>query len=1449
MPRSKVLILVLILFAVACQIGFAQVIPGIAAGNSRSVTASGSVTPDASFTWQVKTSTSVVLASNQANNGWTVNYDPITDELSITVPISASPRSNVTVTYLNGTSGESAQINILAGSVIIGDASPKPGWAQEIEPVESVGTAGGTQGPSAPVRISMVSGVVELGHEPDLMVSNPRGPNPEFKRYYRSTRAMQNVSGPGLPPGWFDGYYFEIVPVTGSGWRTLVLTSPNGATEQFSPLLDQNQVPTGEFTRLKGAPYQLVGTPSSTVPGRWDLLELRTNQQERHVFSRRTDSSYLLSHIYDKAGQSITINRSSSRALSSIVSGTGQTLMQFAFDGQPYLRRVLDLVSSRRVLVTSASEFGSDVLKTVSIVHSPSVSSPQTRWQYNYTSVLGRPVVSAVGAPDASSPNNLAFNAISYEPQNGRAVQMDDANGNYQTYRYGQGGTVVRKGTGASTAIEYTALFDSNGRSSGKRNALGVADSISYADPLNPNRPTQHANRLGQVKTAEYDLSGNITKQTDSRGVATTFVYDNTSSPFGLVASVRTAGLTETSYVRDSRGFISEVFTPVPGQTSGTQRSTIYERNSLGDITRLQNINSVGGLSTTTFEYLVDTDADLGDITLTEPGYGRPLRVTDPLGRVIKFRYDTLGNVVREKDANGQITDYQYNLGGQLVRITHPPKVAGAGRAWTSYVYDTVGGALKTVVKFDELGIQSYLQTTLNSREADPRGVSGNIESTSTVRDAIGRATRLLDGNNQAVNVGYNSIGTLQRLTRPLGQQNTVSTNSEGEPTGLTNARGESITITRAADDSRMTGVTYTASPSLNSSLVHDIYGRVTRITDQAGVRDLTYDHLGNILSETTTFVGLPGSFAVSYSYTPDNRIAAMTSPKGTHVYEYDAVGNLVVATAPWTGGRVEYRYNNKNLLTRETNQDLVTLISRNFRDEIIQVQNLFTLAPTETVSRYSQIKYNGNGLPISATITQPRLSSTAPSRSGRVEWFYDDRSNLVREKRVLTNDSGAITGVLYDTDPNNSSQFDAANNPTNLFERTLPFNSNSEVATAGFATDAQGNPTNYDGRELTFNSADQWVQSPNGYSRLSFEDGLLARKLTITGKETFYLYDQSGNVVVEIAGANSQPGPGHIYAAYSHGPWGVASRFDGSSQSYSSFVFDIFGNVTTRYRQGDSWLAASEVYDAYGRVFERFNVNAAGPLAVNDPIGPLSQFGGRSEEEDRAAAGGRFVVTKGGNIYDPATGRMLHSKTAVKSVGELPGFIAGRLGSALERDSDKILDGVQLGLDLAGLVPGLGEPFDLANAGISFARGDNVSGGLSLAATIPGAGIGATGAKWAIGSGLPLVGLMAKNSDEAAGVVQYTLRADKDGLYPVMAWGRKDPVDMVFLQEGDVWKIGQTKSPMTRYDNDWLTNQNLRFEREKSGSRVAMLRREFRKLKVYHGRMGHLPPGNKIFR
>ena len=70
----------------------------------------------------------------------------------------------------------------------------------------------------------------------------------------------------------------------------------------------------------------------------------------------------------------------------------------------------------------------------------------------------------------------------------------------------------------------------------------------------------------------------------------------------------------------------------------------------------------------------------------------------------------------------------------------------------------------------------------------------------------------------------------------------------------------------------------------------------------------------------------------------------------------------------------------------------------------------------------------------------------------------------------------------------------------------------------------------------------------------------------------------------------------------------------------------------------------------------------------------------------------------------------------------------------------DSPLDDFQTALDLAGLIPVFGEPFDLVNAGIYYLRGDELNAGLSLLAMVPVGGQAATGGKLGLKYGDELV-------------------------------------------------------------------------------------------------------------
>ena len=117
------------------------------------------------------------------------------------------------------------------------------------------------------------------------------------------------------------------------------------------------------------------------------------------------------------------------------------------------------------------------------------------------------------------------------------------------------------------------------------------------------------------------------------------------------------------------------------------------------------------------------------------------------------------------------------------------------------------------------------------------------------------------------------------------------------------------------------------------------------------------------------------------------------------------------------------------------------------------------------------------------------------------------------------------------------------------------------------------------------------------------------------------------------------------------------------------------------------------------------------------------------------------------------------------------------------------LLDGVQIGLDVVGLVPGVGEIADGLNGLISLARGDYTGAALSFGAMIPFAGWGATGAKW-VRTGVRL-------SDEAGGLARYGDEAAQYGDEAATAGRNTDEMAPVCTSSAPRGKAPGLAAPM----------------------------------------------------
>ena len=124
--------------------------------------------------------------------------------------------------------------------------------------------------------------------------------------------------------------------------------------------------------------------------------------------------------------------------------------------------------------------------------------------------------------------------------------------------------------------------------------------------------------------------------------------------------------------------------------------------------------------------------------------------------------------------------------------------------------------------------------------------------------------------------------------------------------------------------------------------------------------------------------------------------------------------------------------------------------------------------------------------------------------------------------------------------------------------------------------------------------------------------------------------------------------------------------------------------------------------------------------------------------------------------------------------------------------DEGTVLDGIQLALDIAGMVPLWGAVADLLNASISVLRGDWVGAGLSLVSAVPGVGDAVGGAKLAY-KGAKFAKLVSKsvsrNVDVSIkGLVKRGLSVDEAKAFRRSVRAERKNVARKFYEENTDW-------------------------------------------------------------
>ncbi len=488
--------------------------------------------------------------------------------------------------------------------------------------------------------------------------------------------------------------------------------------------------------------------------------------------------------------------------------------------------------------------------------------------------------------------------------------------------------------------------------------------------------------------------------------------------------------------------------------------SLVYD--SLGNLTQITAPGNNASTSiVTNLNYTTDGSYNQAD------AIGQPLTVTDNLGKVSHFRYDSRGNCTSAWDALGNTTSASYNLDNQPLQITYPATgQTGTGQAYTLNSYQYPGGLMASASQYDESGTLARQVSHVYGKEGEPLSVTGDAEPVTTTYDAAYRIASLADGKSNTTNYSFNQAGYLSQISFPgytapnYDSVQFPSYDNAGNPLKRIDGRGVETDYVYNDPESRLTNLNYPASASLDVSLGYDAYGRTVTMSDGTGSSAYNFDDDNELTSKQVTYTGIAAK-TLSYTYYPDGSRESMSTPAGSFTYQYDGDQRPSQLTNPYSQS-FNWTYLDNGWLWKQQSKNASSAIvstgiaTRNAWGLLTEWTN--QNATGGTLSDFGGTGSNSLGYDAVANLKSMLANIPAVSSYGGLNSYtYNSQDELTQEQSAR---AGGYT---------NTFGYDAAFNPTTFRGVSQGFNADNQNTANTF--DGNGNPTTYKGTTLTFDA------------------------------------------------------------------------------------------------------------------------------------------------------------------------------------------------------------------------------------------------------------------------------------------------------------------------------------------------------------------------------------------
>lgn len=664
--------------------------------------------------------------------------------------------------------------------------------------------------------------------------------------------------------------------------------------------------------------------------------------------------------------------------------------------------------------------------------------------------------------------NNTPCTTNAYDPISGDLLSTTDPEGSTTTFTHDEYGR--RASMTLPSGDTYTYTYDLNDNLTAVDGPLGYHTEYEYdADDL----LVREQDADGNDTVYEYDENAQLIRLTNAEGETYRYTYGDARELTGVMDPRGAV----TGYQHDDLYRVTQVDMP----ESVTLQ---FEYDKLGNVTFATD--GEGRVTATTYDGLsrpfavvqnyiegVPSDADTNVVTLFEfDQRGNVTQITNPLGGVQEFAYDSVGRLISSENEADEATGFGYDPNGNLTRTQFPegnaieaeyngrnqPSLLRDGALYeTELTYDANGNLFERVDADGIITRYGYnaldQQTSVTENYAAPGAVTGEQNVTTTFEYSLaGDLTKVIDANNAEFTFAYDGAHRLVHETNPEGEigytyddvgnlTETLDANQHAwantydflnRLTSMTNPEGHSASFVYDQANNRIEA---TDPRQFTTYTEYDALNRPVSVTDPMGyVTQMSYDALGNLLALTDG-----NGHTTSFDYDVASRLITRTDAEGFRVeFEYDLNGRLTLQRIPFADpdDTIEetFAYDGRNLRTAATN---------GMGETVEYSYNAVGLLELMTENDDVVTLYQYDGLRRLDRVTLNYLPSKPATGSMNVayNYTYDGVGNLVSILDPLNHetifDYNALGSLVYEKNATGSEWFYAYDPAQNLIHRT----------------------------------------------------------------------------------------------------------------------------------------------------------------------------------------------------------------------------------------------------------------------------------------------------------------------------------------------------------------------------------------------------------------------------